>query len=106
MPHGNGELVLVVDDEDAIRKIAKCTLEHFGYRALLAANGAEAVSVYARHDKEIAVVLTDLLMPIMDGFSLIIALNALNPNVKIIASSGDSSVSSKIKALTPCCIIC
>jgi len=88
LPCGNGELVLVVDDEESIRLIAQATLERFGYRVLLAANGAEAVAVYAQHRNEIAIVLTDMAMPAMDGASTLIALKAMNPQVKVIASSG------------------
>jgi CheY-like chemotaxis protein len=85
---GHGELVLVVDDEESIRKVARQTLEHFGYRVLQAANGAEAVALYAARRDEIAVVFTDMAMPVMDGPSAIVALRSLNPRVKIIGSSG------------------
>jgi CheY-like chemotaxis protein len=85
---GNGELILVVDDELAIREIAKGTLEAFGYRALTACDGTEAVALYAQHRTEIKVVLTDIMMPYMDGSVTIRALQKLNPNVRIIATSG------------------
>lgn len=88
LPVGRGELILVVDDEIAIREITKGTLEAYGYRALTAADGTEAVALYAQHKDEIKVVLTDLMMPYMDGRVTIRALQKLNPNVKIIASSG------------------
>ena len=64
------------------------TLQAFGYRVLTAADGAEAVAVYAEHKNEIAVVLTDMMMPIMDGAAVIRALRRINPNVKMIAASG------------------
>src|SRR5215813_6608134 len=85
---GSGELILVVDDEIAIREIAKGTLEAYGYRALTASDGTEAVALYALHKNEIKVVLTDIMMPYMDGPATIRALQKLNPNVRIIASSG------------------
>ncbi len=85
---GNGELVLVVDDEEAIRKIVQATLERFGYRVLTAENGAQAVAVFVQHRAELAVVLTDMAMPVMDGAATIIALKAIDPAVRIIASSG------------------
>jgi PAS domain S-box-containing protein len=85
---GNGELILVVDDEVAIREIAKGTLETYGYRALTASDGTEAVALYAQHQNEIKVVVTDVMMPYMDGSLTIRALQKLNPNVRIIASSG------------------
>ncbi|MEK6288463.1 MAG: PAS domain S-box protein [Acidobacteriota bacterium] len=88
LPVGRGELILVVDDEIAIREITKGTLEAYGYRALTAADGTEAVALYAQHKDEIKVVLTDLMMPYMDGPVTIRALQKMNPNVRIIASSG------------------
>jgi two-component system cell cycle sensor histidine kinase/response regulator CckA len=85
---GRGEMVLIVDDEAAIREITKSTLEAHGYRVLLAPDGREAVALYAQHPGEINVVLTDMMMPIMDGPATIQALHALDPNVRIIAASG------------------
>jgi len=88
LPVGRGELILVVDDEIAIREITKGTLEAYGYRALTAADGTEAVALYAQNKDDIKVVLTDLMMPYMDGQATIRALQKLNPNVRVIASSG------------------
>lgn len=88
MPRGNGELVLVVDDEDAVRRAARATLERFGYRTMLAANGAEGVAQYAVHRGEIAAVITDVAMPVMDGPSMIVALKAIDSGARIIATSG------------------
>jgi len=87
-PRGRDELVLVVDDEEGIRKVARRTLERYGYRVLTAANGAEAVALYAANAGAIAAVLTDMSMPIMDGPATIGALKALDPSVRIIGSSG------------------
>ena len=91
MPRGHNELILVVDDEASILEIAQATLTHFGYRVLPATNGAEAVEIYRKRRDEIAAVITDMAMPVMDGPATIIALQAINPDVKIIASSGFSS---------------
>jgi PAS domain S-box-containing protein len=88
LERGHGELVLVVDDEDGILRVARRLLERQGYRAMLAANGEVALSLYRQHQHEIAVVLTDMAMPIMDGPALILALRAINPGVRIIGSSG------------------
>ncbi len=91
LPVGHNELILIVDDEDAIRQITRGTLETFGYRVLTASDGTEAVAVYAEHRNEIAVVLTDMLMPFMDGPATIRALRKMNPEVTIIAASGLST---------------
>jgi len=88
LPLGHGELILVVDDEAAILEIAKGTLEAYGYRAITAADGTEAVALYAEHKGEISVVLTDLGMPHMDGLTTIRILQKMNPQIKIIATSG------------------
>jgi CheY-like chemotaxis protein len=88
LPLGQGELVLVVDDEESIREITRGTLETFGYTVVTASDGTEALAIYADHKNEIAVVLTDMVMPFMDGPATIRALQRMNPNVRIIAASG------------------
>jgi PAS domain S-box-containing protein len=88
LPRGHNELILVVDDEQPILNVAKSTLERFGYRVVVAANGAAAVSIYALQRDSIAVVVTDMAMPIMDGPAMAVALKAINPDVRIIGSSG------------------
>ncbi|PMB21954.1 hybrid sensor histidine kinase/response regulator [Fischerella thermalis CCMEE 5205] len=91
LPTGNGELILVVDDEDSIRDITKTSLETHNYKAITASDGIEAIALYAEHRDEISVVLTDMLMPSMDGLTTIRTLKKINPNVKIIAVSGLAS---------------
>ncbi|MFO1446936.1 MAG: PAS domain-containing protein [Opitutaceae bacterium] len=86
--NGNGELILIVDDEPAIRHITQQTLESHGYRVLTAANGKEAIALYIDHARDIALVLTDTSMPVMDGAATIAALLELNPSVKVITMSG------------------
>jgi PAS domain S-box-containing protein len=88
LPRGNGETVLVVDDEASILTITSQTVQAFGYRILTATDGADAVAIYAQHRHEIALVLTDMSMPILDGPAMIHALMRINPAVKIIAASG------------------
>jgi PAS domain S-box-containing protein len=88
LPLGNGELILVVDDEESIREITRGTLETFGYKVLTASDGTEAVGLYADRKNDIAVVLTDMMMPFMDGPATIRALLKMNPAIRIIAASG------------------
>mgnify|MGYP001627189922 CR=1 FL=1 len=88
LPHGSGQTVLVVDDEDSVRQIARQTLQTFGYRVLLAADGAEATAVFAARHREIDVVLTDMMMPVMDGAAAIQVLLRIAPGARILASSG------------------
>lgn len=87
-PSGHGEVILVVDDEESLLTITKDALESFGYRALTARDGAEAVATYSAHRQDIRAVITDMVMPNMDGPSTIRVLRKLDPTVPIIASSG------------------
>src|SRR5262245_48087255 len=88
LPMGDGELILVIDDESAIREIARETLDAFGYRVVVAGDGAEAIAIFAAHKKDVKLVITDMMMPYMDGPATIRAMRRLDPKVKIIATSG------------------
>lgn len=88
LPVGNGELILVVDDEAQIREITKTMLETYNYKVLTANDGIEAIALYAQYKSEISIVLLDMMMPTMDGLTTIRALQKMNSLVKIIASSG------------------
>jgi PAS domain S-box-containing protein len=85
---GNGEHVLVVDDEEFFCTVTRRLLEDFGYVVHVAANGAEAVRIFKRHSADIAVALVDLDMPVMDGCAAMRAFRAVNPQIRIIAVSG------------------
>ena len=87
-PDGNGELLLVVDDETAIREMLKTTLEAHGYDVLAAAEGTEAMALYASNKGKIALVITDLVMPFMDGPATMRALRKMDPEVKLLAVTG------------------
>jgi PAS domain S-box-containing protein len=88
LPAGNGELLLVVDDESTIREIVKTALEAHGYAVMLAEEGTEALGLYAAHREKIALIITDIAMPVLDGHATIRALRKMNPDVKVIAASG------------------
>jgi PAS domain S-box-containing protein len=88
IPLGRNELVLVVDDEPNIGTTTRLTLEAHHYRVLLAANGQEAVSHFLAHQGAIRLVLTDVMMPVMDGLELVRALRSLQPSLKVIATTG------------------
>jgi CheY-like chemotaxis protein len=85
---GQGELILVVDDEAAIRETNKTSLETYNYRVLTANDGIEAIALYAQHKEEVSLVLVDMMMPLMDGATTIRTLQKINPDIKIIAVSG------------------
>ncbi len=87
-PAGRGQLVLVIDDEPALRLMAKATLETFGYRVLLAEHGAAGLALFEEHGPRVAAIVTDMAMPVLDGASTIAALRARDAEVPIVASSG------------------
>jgi CheY-like chemotaxis protein len=87
-PTGQGELILVVDDEAGVLEVTKATLQAHGYQVLTATDGAKAVDLYARHHRNISVVITDMMMPGMDGEAMSHVLRRMNPAVKVIAVSG------------------
>ena len=88
VPRGNGECILVVEDEHSVREITRQTLEAFGYQAIVATDGADAVAIYARRQDEIDLVLMDIRMPVLDGPAAARAILRMNAEVKIIAASG------------------
>jgi len=88
LPQGQGELILVIDDEDRILQSTRAILEAHHYQILTARSGTEAIATYAQHQQEIAVVLIDMMMPDMDGIMLIRVLQEMNPQVRAIAVSG------------------
>jgi CheY-like chemotaxis protein len=91
LPVGNGELILIIDDEAAVRQITRATLEAYGYKVMTASDGAEGIAVFAENQKDIKAVITDMMMPVMDGKAAIVAIRKIRPDVKIIAVSGLAS---------------
>lgn len=85
---GQREVVLVVEDDLAVLNVITRRLEKLNYQTLSAANGQEALAVYRANAARIAVVLTDLVMPEMDGIDLIQALQAEDPPVNVVVMSG------------------
>jgi PAS domain S-box-containing protein len=88
IPRGHGERILLVEDEPAVRAVTRQTLEQFGYKVLVASDGAEAVSVFAQNTGKIDMVFTDMMMPVMDGLATIHVLRRMDPQVRILAASG------------------
>ncbi|HUA39130.1 MAG TPA: PAS domain S-box protein [Candidatus Sulfopaludibacter sp.] len=88
LPPGNGECVLIVDDEEAILAIVRSTLENYGYQVLTAGSGLEAIARFTRNSDAVHLIITDLAMPFMDGRAVIQALRKIRSDVKIIVASG------------------
>jgi PAS domain S-box-containing protein len=87
-PRGQGELILVVDDEAAVREITQQTLEVYGYRVLTAGEGAEALTLFGQHRGEVRAVLMDMMMPGMDGPKLAQALRQLDAQLPLLGMTG------------------
>ena len=88
LSRGQGELILLIDDETSIRLITGRTLEAYGYQVITACDGADGLAKYSARRGEVALVITDMMMPVMGGVETIRALTECDPSVKIIASSG------------------
>ncbi len=89
IPKGKGT-ILLVDDESTILEVLGKTLTYTGYRVLLAQGGEEAVEVYEKNRDQIDLVLLDMIMPGMSGGKVFDLLREINPEVKVILSSGYS----------------
>jgi PAS domain S-box-containing protein len=91
LPGGNGQTILVVDDETCVVESISATLKNRNYKVITAADGAEAVALYAQKRGTIDAVILDMLMPLMDGPTTVRALNVIDPKVNIIGMSGSIS---------------
>lgn len=85
---GNNELILVVDDEEAIREITAEILTNNGYRVICASDGTDAVSMFIQYKDEVKAVILDMMMPIMDGPATFHSLRMINPTIQAIGVSG------------------
>ncbi len=85
---GSGQLLLVVDDETAILTTTRQTLEAFGYRVVTACDGTDAIATFLKGAEKPALVITDMMMPNMDGPAMIQALQKIQPGMPFIGASG------------------
>jgi CheY-like chemotaxis protein len=97
---GDGRLILVVDDEEAVRTVARAALEGAGYRVATADGGVAAVDCLARNRGEVAAVVLDMMMPVLDGPAVIARLRAIDPAVPVLAVSGLRPTGRDADALT------
>jgi PAS domain S-box-containing protein len=89
---GNNQTVLIVDDEESVRSVARNTLQRRGYRTIEARDGREALEVYREFGREVTLVLLDLTMPYMNGEEVLRELKVITPSVKVLLSSGFNQV--------------
>ena len=93
---GNGRVVLVVDDEEILRVVARASLEQAGYAVLEAEDAFSAMAVYQRERERIAAVVTDVRMPGRSGFDLLADLRKFDPNIRVILCSGSLAEGTKV----------
>jgi len=84
------ETILLVDDEEEVLKVGEKFLKAMGYQVLTAHDGKEAIEVHQKHQESIDLVLLDIVMPIMGGSEVFDRLKKINPNIKVLISSGYS----------------
>ena len=99
LPRGNGELILVADDEQAIREMVSFGLTAQGYRVVTAANGADAIAAFEQQSREVRLVLLDTDMPVLDGKATIPLIRALAPTTPIVLMSGQVTADSNADAV-------
>ncbi|MEI6560777.1 MAG: PAS domain S-box protein [Verrucomicrobiota bacterium] len=99
MSHGRGTMILVVDDEDPIARSTALVLEKNGYKVLAAADGVSALALFKEHADKIKIVITDVMMPEMDGVELTRALKKIKPQVQILASTGHATEARRAELL-------
>ncbi|MBV9007962.1 MAG: response regulator [Verrucomicrobia bacterium] len=87
-PHGAREYILMIDDEPEIAELAAEMLAEEGYKVMIAKDGFEALKIFQRVNRQIALVILDYFLPVMDGDAVFEELKALNPNVNVVLSSG------------------
>jgi len=87
---GGGERILLAEDEEVIREMTQLALESHGYTVTAASDGVTALALYQQHWKEIDLVIADMVMPRLSGMDLLARMKEINPNVRVIVSSGFS----------------
>lgn len=101
---GKSEVILLIEDEEALRSLIRYLLEDEGYGVLTAPDGSEALRLYRTYHSEIDLLLMDLGVPGPSGIDLLLRLKSLNPQAKIIVSSGnlDTGLRGELKSAGAC----
>ncbi len=100
VPAGHGELVLLMEDEEAIRELTRTSLENFGYRVVTAPNGVQGIARFEEYRDRIRVVVSDTDMPKMNGLAAVRAIKEMRPELPVIVASGSQHSSQEIKQMS------
>src|SRR5262249_18366551 len=92
LPRGQGQLILMVDDEPAMRDALRELLELHNYRVMTAGNGEEAIKLFVQHRGAVQLVLTDMDMPVMGGPELVRSLRVVEKELKFVVLTGSLQV--------------
>lgn len=87
-PQGNGETILIIDDESGVRDVLSVLLQLRGFHTLQAEDGPTGLELYRANRDSVRAVLTDMRMPVMQGSEVISAIRAINPDARIVGMSG------------------
>jgi two-component system, cell cycle sensor histidine kinase and response regulator CckA len=88
LPQSSGGSVLIIDDEEVVRRAARATLEHFGYSVFEASDGRDGADLFSRLHDRVSCVLLDLTMPRMDGYEVWRYIHRIRPDMRVVISSG------------------
>jgi len=97
LPAGHGEMILLMDDEAAVRQLAKSALQNYGYRVVTAASGMDGIAAFEENKDEIKLLVSDTDMPLLDGLAAIRAIQKLKPGIPIIITSGARHEKDRLK---------
>jgi len=87
-PNGSREYILLIEDEPDVADLASEMLAEEGYRVVIAHDGFEALKIYEKMQKQVALIILDYFLPVIDGDAVFEELRAINPKVNVVLSSG------------------
>lgn len=88
---GNNELILVVDDESFIADETRRVLDSNGYRTIVATRGDAGLAMFRSHPDEVSLVITDIMMPVMNGLAMVRQIHAIRPDARVVVTTGEGS---------------
>jgi CheY-like chemotaxis protein len=98
-PSKGTETILLAEDHEGLRELAKETLEALGYRVVLATNGKEAVELFKTHSDRIDLVILDVVMPGLSGPDAYLEMSAIRPNLGAVFATGYTAESASLSSM-------